>query len=289
VVKFNGDYEMAAVSGSITDKSNGQPIAGAWSRIDGYFTGISDSSGNLLLHTPDASRKIITNKFGYYPDTTQITVFPDSNIEFSAALEPAPHEISFSDSIIDFDTLELQSAVRDTILISNDGFTVLNLEIISSLSSGFLVGSPQGTRLRPGDKVKLEIIFFPRDNKHYESTLIVNSEAGSDTVYLSGTGVSVGVPDNPDGLPVSIELSQNYPNPFNPSTTIRFDTPSEGFVNLSVYDVNGRLVETLLNGITPAGTHDIVWNAGQDNPSGIYFYTLKTAETVISKKLLLLK
>ena len=88
-------------------------------------------------------------------------------------------------------------------------------------------------------------------------------------------------------------LYSNYPNPFNPTTHITFSIPKEGKVNLSVYNIKGQLVKTLVNRRIISGSHIVNWN-GQDNAgkrvsSGVYFYKLKTAEKEISKKMLLLK
>jgi photosystem II stability/assembly factor-like uncharacterized protein len=92
--------------------------------------------------------------------------------------------------------------------------------------------------------------------------------------------------DTPMSLP--FVLNQNYPNPFNPSTTISFTLDRDGFVNLNVYDVAGRVVATILNKEMTAGTYDVGFNA-QGLASGVYFYKLKTAEQEMTKKMILLR
>ncbi len=74
--------------------------------------------------------------------------------------------------------------------------------------------------------------------------------------------------------PLSYRLDQNYPNPFNPRTTITFSIPREGRVDLSVYDIGGRRVSTLLNETLPAGEHSLVFSP-DDLASGVYFYRLE--------------
>ncbi|OGC90552.1 MAG: hypothetical protein A2W25_00505 [candidate division Zixibacteria bacterium RBG_16_53_22] len=94
-------------------------------------------------------------------------------------------------------------------------------------------------------------------------------------------------------LPTEYVLSQNYPNPFNASTTISFDLPADGDVELSVYDIMGRLVATLVNGPLSAGSHQVVWNGRSDRgdkiSTGVFFYRLRSSEFDETKKMLLIK
>ena len=91
----------------------------------------------------------------------------------------------------------------------------------------------------------------------------------------------------------SFKLRQNYPNPFNPSTTIRYEIPEKGKVEVSIFDLNGKLIKNLVNRYQTAGSHQIVWKgenqAGQKVASGFYIYTVKFNNTVSSKKMLLIK
>lgn len=89
-------------------------------------------------------------------------------------------------------------------------------------------------------------------------------------------------------VPADYGLEQNYPNPFNPSTRIRFNVPRQGNVGLSVYDVDGRLVDMLLNSSLGPGSYEAVWNAG-NNPSGIYFCRFESAGESFAIKMLLVK
>ena len=102
--------------------------------------------------------------------------------------------------------------------------------------------------------------------------------------------------DDENGLalqPTEYRLAQNYPNPFNPETNILFSLPRTGFVRLDVYNILGQKVATLIDGIYESGTHNVNWMAvndyGQPVSSGIYFYTLITRDTRITKKMLLLR
>ena len=78
-----------------------------------------------------------------------------------------------------------------------------------------------------------------------------------------------------DKLPSEYQLSQNYPNPFNPETTIDFQTDADSHVNISVFDINGNLVQELVNEWTESGSHRVKFS-GHSIPSGIYFYKMTT-------------
>jgi alpha-tubulin suppressor-like RCC1 family protein len=90
-------------------------------------------------------------------------------------------------------------------------------------------------------------------------------------------------------LPNKVELGQNYPNPFNPSTTIAYGVPNTGKVTLEVFDILGRKVATLLNGENKsAGRYTLIFNAS-NLASGMYIYRLRAGNTVMIKKLTLIK
>ncbi len=92
---------------------------------------------------------------------------------------------------------------------------------------------------------------------------------------------------------LELELLQNRPNPFNPSTTISFRLPVAAHTRLTIHDVTGRLVTTLLDRVVAAGDVDVEWDgtdsAGRNTSSGIYFYRLATSGRVLTKRMLLLK
>jgi thermitase len=88
--------------------------------------------------------------------------------------------------------------------------------------------------------------------------------------------------------PLVWALRQNYPNPFNPTTTIRYFVPTTRHITLRVYDLLGREVTRLVEGVANAGEHEVVLD-GSGLPSGIYFYRLQGESFVDTKKLVLLK
>ncbi|MEJ2722254.1 MAG: FlgD immunoglobulin-like domain containing protein, partial [bacterium] len=90
-----------------------------------------------------------------------------------------------------------------------------------------------------------------------------------------------------------LSLDQNHPNPFNPSTAISFTLPRREKTNLSIYDVEGKLVTTLVDETLDAGLNEVIWY-GKDargNPAsaGVYFYRLSAGRRTLTKKMVLLK
>ena len=94
-------------------------------------------------------------------------------------------------------------------------------------------------------------------------------------------------------IPLEYSLGQNHPNPFNPVTTLGYDLPEDAMVNITIYDMMGRQVKTLVNGSQTAGYQSIQWNAtnntGEPVSAGLYLYTIQAGEFRQTKKMVLLK
>ena len=90
-------------------------------------------------------------------------------------------------------------------------------------------------------------------------------------------------------IPEMVTVYPAYPNPFNPSTTVRFSVlDTKQPLSLHIYDIDGRLIETLFSGYVMPGFHEVQWNARQ-HPSGIYFAMFQSGHTMQSTKLILIK
>lgn len=120
------------------------------------------------------------------------------------------------------------------------------------------------------------------NSSNWRASYDVGGSPGRDD--LPGTSVEAQI----TGLPTIFALHQNYPNPFNPETKIHYTLKRIGKVRLSVYDLTGREVTVLVDGIQNAGAHDAVFT-GAGLVSGIYFYKLQSADGVITKKMALLR
>jgi hypothetical protein len=112
-------------------------------------------------------------------------------------------------------------------------------------------------------------------------------------VWIIEDGAALAIsPGNSSSL-TNFTLEQNYPNPFNPQTNITFSLKEDGFINLTIYDVLGKKVRTIVNEYKNAGEHSIVWDGINNNgllaASGLYIYKLKTNSTQISKSMSLIR
>ncbi len=110
----------------------------------------------------------------------------------------------------------------------------------------------------------------------------------NNSIYLA-----TDIDDQQQNIPTGFELIQNYPNPFNPSTEIAFRLPEKSYVTISVYNMLGQHVKTLVESDLSAGVHTTTWDATNKYnsrvASGIYFYKMETEKFVEMKKMMLLK
>ena len=117
--------------------------------------------------------------------------------------------------------------------------------------------------------------------------------------------ITSGIPDNindvimgylnlsDDELPSEFKLNQNYPNPFNPITEISYELASDGFVKLSIFDMKGREIKTLIENIQLSGKRSVIWNATDNNyqpvSAGLYLYKIQKKGITKTRKMVLIK
>jgi hypothetical protein len=97
-----------------------------------------------------------------------------------------------------------------------------------------------------------------------------------------------GVSGNNSELPTVFKLYNNFPNPFNPSTTIKYDVPSNSFVKITIFDILGKEVSRLVNSQMSAGRYEVKWDA-TNYSSGTYLYKFEANDFVDIKKMVLIK
>jgi hypothetical protein len=134
-------------------------------------------------------------------------------------------------------------------------------------------------------------------------TLTAPSSPGTITIYCTGAGgtnppawnnganftvnVVSGI-NQIEEVATTYSLAQNFPNPFNPTTNINFSVPKSQFVNISIYDITGKLVQELVNSNLAAGKYNATWDAA-NYASGVYFYKIQAGDFTEMKKMSLIK
>lgn len=135
--------------------------------------------------------------------------------------------------------------------------------------------------------------WFTRDGFFVGITPKLKNPTGSsilvkELAYITLINTPTGVAEAGDALPSAFQLSQNYPNPFNPSTAISYDLPAASVVTLKVYDVLGKEVASLVDGVQSAGSRTVRFD-GSSLRSGVYFYRLQAGTFSETRKLVLIK
>jgi len=151
------------------------------------------------------------------------------------------------------------------------------------------------------DPQSLRLIYteYQKDSIHYSTDGIEKSTNNyyqnsvfAKISHLSVLGIrgveSTSISEAYNTILQEFKLHQNYPNPFNPTTTIKYGLPEVSDVKITIYNINGKPVETLVNSSKHPGYHKVKWNAS-DVASGVYFYRIATDEFVEVKKCVLLK
>lgn len=147
------------------------------------------------------------------------------------------------------------------------------------------------TRSNGAGSIRQDILFYD-DESFGAYVLNGDGENLGGTVKFMSLGFSSVANQDPVNIRPGL-LSQNYPNPFNPTTTISYNLPATGKIKLSVYNIKGQVIQTLVNEVQEKGTHSVVWN-GKNNQqqavsSGVYFYRIQAGNHSEMRKMLLVK
>jgi hypothetical protein len=178
-----------------------------------------------------------------------------------------------------------QQSTVDTPVYANDAFCVDTILYVADDSAGVLaysVSDPLNPYVLTG----------------YNSPGAAKGVAASDTTIFIGdnesfiilvhTDTPTGIEDTQVTSPMDYSIQSVYPNPFNPEATVRFGLEKSTEISLTVYDIEGQVVDYLLKQSMNAGTFEITWN-GDNYPSGIYLFRLAGDGFGVVKKATLLK
>jgi len=210
---------------------------------------------------------------GWYIDDFDFLIVPPNNppSNFQASLEenivhltwnsPAPPPILSKDGTRNSETLLSYIIYRDSQVLADN---IQTLEYYDDLT-----GMPSG------------------EYSYQAATLYSNGQSALTPAVIIGFP-SVSVPDGTASIPDEFFLDQNYPNPFNPETNFRFGLPEGCDVDLTIYNITGQEVISLIDGFKPAGYYTIPWKADA-LPTGIYIYRMNAGDFQSIGKMLLLK
>jgi len=124
-------------------------------------------------------------------------------------------------------------------------------------------------------------------------TAIDDSVASAEDVFIVNILVPSSVEDEPASIPEEFTVYANYPNPFNPSTKIRYYLPKRSQVTVTVFDIAGGLISTLVNDYQGPGLEEVSWNAvdqqGNAISSGVYLYRVEAAGRIETRKMIYIK
>lgn len=222
----------------------------------------------------------------------------DGSIEYSF---PLPIKFFYPEA----EVTDLQSGIDHYRILSlpdanNDGGNELLMQSFKGNFSSFLFQSRKGTTLNFEEPVIFEKNNESLENANFEPVIgSINNISGNLDIMISQVDGNIYLYEVNEELitsnqtesfeaPLTITLNQNYPNPFNPTTNIQFSIPSNGQVNVSVYNSLGLKVAEIADGQFNAGKHIIQFD-GTRLASGLYIYKLSTIDQTITKKMLLVK
>jgi hypothetical protein len=207
------------------------------------------------------------------------------------------------------DTLNTGQTGQYTLTISRSASLGAGLDV--AVRSGVLAPVSSNIHLSSGELTQNNNISMTSGSVSVQFSYTAPSTATIDTVW--STGLATNSNGNTSGdfwnwanskrivvrtltsitnisgnTPSSFSLEQNYPNPFNPSTMIKFAVPKNSAVKLSIYDMSGKEVAVIVNEVLGTGEYEISWYP-KNLASGIYFYTLKSADFIETKRMVLTK
>jgi hypothetical protein len=247
-----------------------------------------DSALNDLADPFDPATDLVTIEFGdpiwaFTQNLPSVTVFDGSA----------------QDSVTAFPVLESLNAI---VLTDDDldGLYTGTLTVVGPTFSGiqykFGYGTEASVRVEPGGSTsglgrRRTRYIVPNPDGSWPAEWSFTEEVFLTTGLLpfeQNPATSTAI-DRIDGeLPKKVALEANYPNPFNPVTTIEYSVNQLGPVKLQVFDLTGRLVATLVDGIQPASSYRATFDADH-LASGVYVYRLQAAGTTITRKMVLVK
>ena len=310
VIFLSGDSHTAALDNgknsifpefmdSGLDRTNGRQIP----LFELFGVKIWNSGG----HTPDLAMEEFGNSYG------RITVFGEDSVRLEAVSENGtilgihtvkagflPREIGSAVAPIgislDFGEVSVGELGILGFLIVNTSIGDLEISDISQTGDSEIIVDPftgdTPFTLKAGDKKLIGVAYLASIvGKTSEATIIVTTndpENPSYTITAAGTAIAATSVEDKNQKTRTFKLYQNYPNPFNPTTVISWQLPVSSDIEVTIYNLLGEKVATLISEHQHAGYHTVEWDASS-HASGIYYYLIKAGVFQQVKKMILLR
>jgi len=245
-----------------------------------FANNISVTGGGL--HIRDGGTTIVTNSIFWenYPD--QISLFTSIDTMGSQLY------MNYSDLQFGVDSIK----INDTVSVVHWGIGNIDEDPLfaDTLNNDFHIPNSSPCITAGIDSIGIAGFWYYAPLTDIEGNPRPNPAGTLPDMGAYESEYPVKVNDDNSNIPTEYFLYQNYPNPFNPSTKIRFTIPELRFTILKIYDVLGNEIAILDNEEKPAGEYEVVFTINNlQLTSGVYFYQLRTASFVQTKKMLLIK
>ena len=270
-----------------------------WKEIDDFSPWIGSRQNTLYLKN--------NNNDEYDTEINFSTIIKLNGAGYALEIDESQH--SFWEDISSNPTLVIASQYGNSVGLKLVSYGSESIEVdeVYIDSDFFTIDAGDGS-LEFGDYIEIYLEFNPPSDGVFIDTVSIESSADmyfpalfnaqstapNQQFIVKGTTDTLSLKiEGTETIPHEFNLHQNMPNPFNPITSLRYDLPEDGLVKITVYDMMGRVVKTLVNSSQTAGLKSVQWNSTNDRnepvSAGLYLYTIQVGEFRQTKKMVLLK
>ncbi len=216
---------------------------------------------------------------------------PDSIFLLGVAVEDTTFtpEIRITPDRVQFDSVRIGEDSTMQVSLQNVGDGTLTVTEFFVEGNSFYGPEWSAQEIEPNSLLQVEVRFAPTELHRHQGYIMIYSNAvtSPDSIPMEGFGIeNLSADDNP--LPLAFELKPLYPNPFNGAVNVSFTLPHASEMTLRVYDVLGRKVGVIANGVKQAGLHSTQWNCAEC-AAGIYLFKLEAAGQTFVQKAVFVK
>jgi hypothetical protein len=283
-----------SVDGQVVSQVDDQPVAGAMVRAPelGIMTG-TDAGGFFSLELPAGTWDVEVSSIGYCTYINENVVVTNGDVtSWNCELQTASGEA-------DTQTIDEASVTgtttTSTFNFANTGACDLDWSALVT-SSGWLSVAPGSGTVATGQSEEITVTFNASGlgAGTYQGNITISSNGYNGPEVIAVTlEIAESADDNPSLPPEQFALNGNYPNPFNATTTVRYDVANATHVTMTIYNLLGQEVRTLLDGFVEAGSHAVYWDGrnanGADLSTGIYIIQMQAEGRLFTGKSMLIR